>query len=53
MWTFGPDEAESQISGPAGAFCRVAARRLDAAASGLQATGPHGASALRVVRNYA
>jgi uncharacterized protein (TIGR03084 family) len=53
MWTFGPDDAESRISGPAGAFCRVAARRIDAAASGLQATGPHGASALRVVRNYA
>jgi uncharacterized protein (TIGR03084 family) len=53
MWTFGPDDAESEISGPAGAFCRVAAQRLDPAASGLQATGPHGATALRVVRTYA
>jgi uncharacterized protein (TIGR03084 family) len=53
MWTFGPDDAESEIRGPAGAFCRVAARRLDANASGLRATGPHGASALRVIRNYA
>jgi uncharacterized protein (TIGR03084 family) len=53
VWTFGPDDAGSEIRGPAGAFCRVAARRLDAEASGLQATGPHGASALRVVRNYA
>lgn len=52
-WTFGPDDAESEISGPAGAFCRVAAQRLDPAASGLQATGPHGATALRVVRTYA
>jgi uncharacterized protein (TIGR03084 family) len=52
-WTFGPDDAESGISGPAGAFCRVAAQRLDPAASGLQATGPHGATALRVVRTYA
>jgi uncharacterized protein (TIGR03084 family) len=52
-WTFGPDDAESEISGPAGAFCRVAARRLDPAASGLRATGPHGAAALRVVRTYA
>jgi uncharacterized protein (TIGR03084 family) len=52
-WTFGPDDAESAISGPAGAFCRVAAQRLDPAASGLQATGPHGATALRVVRTYA
>ncbi len=52
-WTFGPAEAESEIRGPAGAFCRVAAQRLDPAASGLQATGPHGATALRVVRTYA
>lgn len=53
VWTFGPDDAESGISGPAGAFCRVAARRLDPAVSGLRATGPHGATALRVVRTYA
>jgi hypothetical protein len=52
-WTFGPDDAESEISGPAGAFCRVAAQRLDPAASGLKATGPHGATALRVIRTYA
>ena len=53
MWAFGPDEAESEISGPAGAFCRVAAQRLDPAASGRQATGPHGTAALRVLRTYA
>jgi len=52
-WTFGPDDAESEISGPAGAFCRVAAQRLDPARSGLRATGPHAATALRVVRTYA
>jgi uncharacterized protein (TIGR03084 family) len=52
-WTFGPEEAESQIIGTASAFCRVAAQRLDPADSGLQATGPHGAAALRVVRTYA
>jgi uncharacterized protein (TIGR03084 family) len=52
-WTFGPDDAESEISGPAGAFCRVAAQRLDPAVSGLRATGPSGAAALRVVRTYA
>ena len=33
-WVFGPDDAESRISGPAGDFCRVAAQRLDPAASG-------------------
>jgi uncharacterized protein (TIGR03084 family) len=52
-WTFGRDDAESEISGPAGAFCRVAAQRLDPAASGLQATGPYGTAALRVMRTYA
>ena len=52
-WTFGPDDAKSEISGTAAAFCRVAAQRLDPAASGLQAAGPHGATALRVVRTYA
>jgi uncharacterized protein (TIGR03084 family) len=52
-WTFGPDDAESGISGPASAFCRVAAQRLDPAASGLDVTGPHGADALRIVRTYA
>lgn len=52
-WTFGPGDAESGITGPAGAFCRVAAQRLDPAASGLHVTGPHGAIALRVMRTYA
>jgi uncharacterized protein (TIGR03084 family) len=53
QWTFGPPDAESRISGPAGAFCRVGARRLPADESGLRAEGPHAATALRVLRNYA
>jgi uncharacterized protein (TIGR03084 family) len=53
VWTFGPPEAESVVTGPAGDFCRVAARRLEPASSGLTATGPHGATALRLVRTYA
>jgi uncharacterized protein (TIGR03084 family) len=53
VWSFGPDDAESVISGPAGAFCRVAAQRLAAAASGLTLTGPDAAAALGVVRTYA
>ena len=52
-WVFGPDDAESVISGSAGAFCRVAAQRLDPAASGLTSDGPRGAVALRVLRTYA
>ena len=53
VWRFGPPDAESAITGAAGEFCRVAARRLDPARSGLQASGPHGATALRLVRTYA
>ena len=53
VWRFGPQDAESAITGAAGEFCRVAAQRLDPARSGLEATGPHGAAALRVVRTYA
>lgn len=55
-WQFGPPGAESVITGPAGAFCRVAAQRIapaDAAQHGLQATGPHATAALRVLRTYA
>jgi uncharacterized protein (TIGR03084 family) len=53
LWPLGPPEAESVITGPAGAFCRVAAQRLPPEASGLTATGPRGAAALRVMRTYA
>jgi uncharacterized protein (TIGR03084 family) len=52
-WRFGPDDAESVISGPAGTFCRVAAQRLAPASSGLTLTGPDAATALSVVRTYA
>jgi uncharacterized protein (TIGR03084 family) len=52
-WEFGPTDAESCISGAAGAFCRVAAQRLAPEAAGLAATGPDAATALRVVRTYA
>jgi hypothetical protein len=52
-WGFGPTSADSTITGPAGAFCRVGARRLRPEDSGLVALGPHGPAALRVLRNYA
>ena len=52
-WAFGPAGAESVITGPAGVFCRVAAQRLDPARSGMRVTGPHAATALRVLRTYA
>jgi hypothetical protein len=52
-WMFGPQDAESVITGAAGEFCRVAARRVEPAQTGLKATGPHAATALRLVRTYA
>jgi uncharacterized protein (TIGR03084 family) len=53
QWTFGPENAESSITGAASAFCRVGAQRLDPGSSGLRTSGPHGATALRVLRTYA
>jgi len=53
VWEFGPADAESGIAGPAGDFCRVAARRLAPDSSRLSVSGPHGATALRLVRTYA
>jgi uncharacterized protein (TIGR03084 family) len=52
-WRLGPPDAPSLITGPAGTFCRVGARRLPAERSGLTVAGPHGETALRVLRNYA
>jgi uncharacterized protein (TIGR03084 family) len=52
-WTFGPADSPSRIVGPAGEFCRVGARRLAPSASTLEATGPFGATALGLLRNYA
>jgi uncharacterized protein (TIGR03084 family) len=53
VWRFGPATAESSIRGDAGSFCRVGAQRLSPQDSGLETTGPHGRTALRLLRNYA
>lgn len=53
-WIFGDEDAPSLIRGPAGEFCRVAARRLRAGdATSLEATGPRADEVLEVVRLYA
>jgi uncharacterized protein (TIGR03084 family) len=52
-WQYGPPDADSVISGAAGAFCRVAVQRLAPEQSGLRTEGPHSAAALRAVRTYA
>jgi uncharacterized protein (TIGR03084 family) len=53
IWRYGPPDADSSITGAAGAFCRVGAQRLSAEQSGLRTEGPYGMAALRVLRNYA
>ncbi len=53
MWTFGPPDADSRITGPAGEFCRVAARRVPAEETHLVAVGPYGGAALFHLRTYA
>jgi uncharacterized protein (TIGR03084 family) len=52
-WRYGRPDAQSTVTGPAGAFCRVGAQRLTPEQSGLVTTGPHGSTALQVLRNYA
>ena len=52
-WRFGDPAAENVISGSAGAFCRVGARRLAPSASGLRTKGAYAEVALRLLRNYA
>jgi uncharacterized protein (TIGR03084 family) len=52
-WTYGPDGAATLVTGPAGAFCRVGARRLRPDASGLVVTGPGAENVLRLLRNWA
>ena len=53
VWRFGPDGAVSVISGPAGAFCRVAAQRLDPGRSGLSASDETAQTAVGLLRTYA
>lgn len=53
VWEYGPSDASSLITGPAGAFCRVAARRLAPAEAGLTTYGTEAAHALGLLRTYA
>jgi uncharacterized protein (TIGR03084 family) len=53
-WDFVPDAAAlTTISGRAEELCAVAARRVDAGATGLRGTGPDAEGALALVRTYA
>jgi uncharacterized protein (TIGR03084 family) len=50
---YGPEDAASTVTGPLGSFCRVGAQRLAPDDADLVVSGPHGATALRLLRNYA
>lgn len=52
-WLFGSPTAPTAVRGPAGDFCRVAARRLAAERSNLRADGPHAGEVLALLRTYA
>jgi len=53
IWSFGPADADSTITGPAGDFCRVGAQRRKPEETALVTNGPHAREALQVLRNYA
>jgi uncharacterized protein (TIGR03084 family) len=53
LWLFGPADAATMVTGSAGGFCRVAARRLAPAESGLIASGPAADEVLAALRSYA
>lgn len=54
LWEFGEPGSDVTIEGPAGEFCRVAARRLPAGdANGLRAKGDRADEVLELVRTYA
>ena len=53
VFSVGSANATNTVAGSLGAFCRVGARRLPAAESGLVTTGPDAAVALLHLRNYA
>lgn len=52
-WAFGPADAPTRVTGPAGDFCRLGAHRLAPGDTRLVGTGPHGDDVLRLLRNWA
>ncbi len=52
-WDFGDDDSEVQVRGPAGTWCRVAARRTAGADADLEVRGERGARVLELARTYA
>ena len=52
-WHFGEDGAAVTVEGPAGEWCRVAARRVSPDQTSLQASGPGSGRVLELARTYA
>jgi uncharacterized protein (TIGR03084 family) len=53
-WVFGPDDAPTRVTGVAGEFCRIAARRLDPDdARSIRAEGERAEEVLAFLRTYA
>jgi uncharacterized protein (TIGR03084 family) len=52
-WSWGPENAEDRISGPAGDFCRVVTQRIHVLDTSLQAEGPHAAEYLELAQAFA
>jgi uncharacterized protein (TIGR03084 family) len=52
-WDFGDDDADITITGPAGDWCRVAARRITPDAAALATSGDRAGRVLELVRTYA
>ena len=53
VWSFGPDDAATVITGPAIDVCLVAGQRADAQDTRLRGTGPDADNVLRTMRTFA
>jgi uncharacterized protein (TIGR03084 family) len=53
VWSFGEDNAETVITGPAIDLCHVAGQRANAKETSLRGAGPDAATVLRIMRTFA
>ncbi len=52
-WSWGPDDAEDRVTGPAGDWCRVVTQRIHPADTALVAMGPHADEFLGLAQAFA
>jgi uncharacterized protein (TIGR03084 family) len=53
VWSFGEDDAETVVTGPAVDLCHVAGQRANAEQTSLHGAGPDAATVLRIMRTFA